>query len=155
MENLVDVFLEACESEAKCVARLSEALAQERETLIRGEIAKLEELAQAKASCLAELQALGKVRTTAMHSLNLNDEPSLNAWLADKPAALAVWETLSKELMRTQALNRVNNDLLQKRIEFVDQALAVLKNAASSTLGYGRDGVQPAGLTGGRHLGSA
>lgn len=155
MEDLINAFLEACVTEARCVALLSETLECERDALLGGDAVQLEALGRSKSETLTELHALGQVRSALMRSLGLTDQERLNAWLADKPQALAAWEQLAGALMRSQALNRVNGELLQRRMDFVDQALSVLKAAASATLSYGRDGTQPAGLTGGRHLGSA
>jgi flagella synthesis protein FlgN len=155
MEDLVKAFLDACAAEARCVAKLSEALESERAVLLSGETADLGALAKTKTEHLTELHALGQMRSAVMRLLGVTDQDALNTWLADKPEALAAWEELSSALMRTQAINRVNGEMLQKRIDFVDQSLSVLKAAASATLGYGRDGTQPSGLTGGRHLGSA
>lgn len=155
MDELVSRFIEACLGETRCVELLTETLERERQVLISGTEAELLELAETKTTLLTELQTLGKARAMAMLSLQLTDHASLYAWLADKPEALAVWEGLSQALLRSQAVNRVNAELLQTRIDFVDESLSVLKAAASATLGYERDGTQPAGLTGGRHLGSA
>lgn len=155
MDELVSRFTEACEGETRCVELLTEALERERNALINGIEAELAELTEIKTKLLAELQTLGKARAAIMHSLQISDQASLYAWLADKSEALAIWEKLSLALLRSQAVNRANAELLQTRINFVDQSLAVLKAAASSTLGYERDGKQPPGLTGGRHLGSA
>lgn len=155
MDELVSRFAEACQGETRCVEQLSEALEQERKALLSGAAAELQQLAETKSALLAELQTLGQARAEVMRSLNLTDKASLYAWVADKPELLAAWETLSQALARSQAINSVNAELLQARIDFVDDSLAVLKEAASATLSYGRDGSQPAGLTGGRSLGSA
>jgi len=155
MDEVVTRFIEACQDETRCVESLTDALERERLALINGVETELAELIDVKTRLLAELQVLGKARAAVMKSHGLIDHASLYAWLADKPEALAAWEALSVALMRSQAVNSSNAELLQTRKDFVDQSLAVLNAAASSTLGYERDGSQPAGLTGGRHLGTA
>lgn len=150
-----DTFTELCHSETALLKELAALMQREQVALIRNETAELEPLAEDKARLLEQLAGQARQRAALMQGAGLTDADRVHAWLADKAAACAAWGELDSALKQVQAINRLNGQLVERHLALTEETLEVLRQAAISTLGYGKDGALPTLSGGGRHLGSA
>ncbi|MEO9384491.1 flagella synthesis protein FlgN [Chromobacterium phragmitis] len=153
--SAVEQFVGHCRDECELVARLVVLLEQEQGLLIQGESQQLEPLADSKSEVLDQLAAQSALRGALMKSLGVQDKDTLYIWLADKPSACEAWTRLEDAINRAQSVNQLNAAFVSERLALVEGSLDVLRSAAASTLGYGRDGQTPEPVTGRRLLGSA
>jgi flagella synthesis protein FlgN len=151
----VEQFVELCRDETDLVSRLIAFLEQEQQALVRGDILQLEPLADEKGSALQALSERGRERQALLLQLGIASVAEVRVWVADKPEACDAWVKLEDTLQKALVLNQFNGSVIDTGLKNSQQALSVLKTAAASTLGYGRDGSQAAVPMGGRHLGSA
>ncbi|WP_293761164.1 flagellar protein FlgN [uncultured Aquitalea sp.] len=154
-ERLEQQFVLLCQQEADHVSLLVQVLQQEQQAMINGSTELLEPLADSKSRLLDELAGQSQQRGLLMKELGLSDSDTVYIWLADKPAARDAWVALEDGVHRAQSINELNGRYIADRLSHVEDALCVLRQAASATLSYGKDGVQPAGISGQRFLGSA
>jgi len=153
MSDITLRFTAACDSETAQLNRLGEVLNEEQRVLINALTLHLEPVARAKAALLEELASVSVLRERCLFELGIDSPAALNAWLADKPAALAGWQALQTALHKVQAINDLNGQFIDEKMARNDEALKVLREAAISTLGYERNGSPPS-LGGGRRFGS-
>lgn len=151
----IELFVELCRDEISLVSRLIVFLEQEQSALVGGEVLKLEPLADEKSRALESLSEKGRERQLLLKKLGLTGVTDVRAWIADKPEACSAWVELEDTLQKALVLNQFNGRVINQGLQNAEQALNVLKTAAASTLGYGRDGSQAEIPIGGRHLGSA
>jgi len=151
----VEQFVQLCRDEADLVARLIAFLEQEQGALVSGNILQLEPLADEKEAALRALTVKGQERQALLLRLEISDVAGVRSWVRDKPDACDAWVQLEDTLQKALVLNQFNGRVIDQGVKNSQQALNVLKTAAASTLGYGRDGSQAAVPMGGRHLGSA
>jgi flagella synthesis protein FlgN len=144
-----------CRDETELVSRLIAFLEQEQLALVNGEVLKLESLAQAKSQALELLSAKGQERQQMAQTMGLFCVTDVRAWAANKPEACDAWVLLEDTLQKALVLNQFNGRYINQGLKSTEKALAVLKSAAASSMGYGRDGSQGQLPVGGRHLGSA
>lgn len=149
------IFTELCQSETALLKQLAVLMQQEQALLIRNEALSLEPLAEEKSRLLEQLAGQARQRAGWMQEAGLTDADRVHAWLADKAAARGAWGALDSALKQVQAINRLNGQLVERHLALTEETLEVLRQAAISTLGYGKDGSLPALSGGGRHLGSA
>ncbi|UTH75059.1 flagella synthesis protein FlgN [Chromobacterium sp. IIBBL 290-4] len=152
---VVEEFSSLCRAESELVSRLIALLEQEQQFLIQGDDLKLAPLADSKSEVLDLLAAQSAKRGELMRSFGVQDRDTLYIWLADKPAACEAWMQLEDQVSRAQSINLLNGQFVHQKLERVEESLTVLREAASATLGYGRDGERPELVTGRRFLGSA
>lgn len=148
-------FIQLCRDEGECLSRLLVLLEEEQGLLVRGETLALEPLTDEKVRVLSQLAEQGRLRLDLMQAHGLLDREALLQWLSGQEEACAVWVALEKDLARAHALNESNGRFITEKLARTEEALHVLRTAAASTLGYGRDGATPTVPVGGRHLGSA
>ena len=151
----IELFVELCRDEISLVSRLIAFLEQEQSALVGGEVLKLEPLADEKSRALEALSEKGRERQLLLKKLGITGVTAVRAWISDKPEACAAWVELEDTLQKALVLNQFNGRVINQGLQNAEQALNVLKTAAASTLGYGRDGSQAEIPIGGRHLGSA
>lgn len=149
------IFTELCQSETALLKQLAALMQQEQAVLVRNEAPALEPLAEEKARLLEQLAVQARRRAGLMLEAGLTDADSVHGWLADKATACAAWGELDTALKQVQAINRLNGQLVERHLALTEETLEVLRQAAISTLGYGKDGSLPALSGGGRHFGSA
>ncbi len=150
-----DTFIALCHSETTLLKELAALMQREQAVLIRNDVAALEPLAAEKTRLLEQLAAQARERAGLMQEAGLTDAERVHAWLADKAAAREAWGELDSALKQVQAINRLNGQLVDRHLAQTEETLEVLRQAAISTLGYGKDGSLPTLSGGGRHLGSA
>jgi flagella synthesis protein FlgN len=150
-----DTFTALCHSETTLLKELAELMQREQVVLVRNEVAALEPLAEEKARLLEQLAGQARQRAALMRQADLIDADRVHGWLADKAAARVAWGELDRALRQVQAINRLNGELVERHLTLTEETLEVLRQAAISTLGYGKDGALPSLSSGGRHLGSA
>lgn len=151
----IQQFVTLCRDELEWVSRLIAFLEQEKSALVNGEVLKLEPLATEKSRALEALSEKGAERQQLLNQLGLFSVTDVRQWIADKPEACDIWMQLEDTLQKALLLNQFNGLVINQGLQNAEQALNVLKTAAASTLGYGRDGSTAAVQMGGRHLGSA
>jgi flagella synthesis protein FlgN len=101
------------------------------------------------------LQLIGDQRLIALTSLGIaNNVEAIGDFLARDPKLLAKWDKLLQRADVARERNRVNGQLIAKRMQHNQQALTVLLNASNQPGLYGADGQHRAMGTG-RSLGSA
>jgi len=137
------------------VSRLLALLEKEQGALVSGDVMRLEPIAEEKLGVLRDLNETGRARQSLTEQLGLRSVGAVRKWAADKPEACTAWIVLEDSMRRAQILNQHNGRRIQEGLDSTQRALKALKAAASSVMGYGRDGSQGALPVGGRHLGSA
>jgi len=137
------------ESQQREANSIADALEQEREALLSGDLASLEEIARRKAGGLEKLEDLRRDEQEMLQAFG-----SSSADLAgtgkdrsdqidhiDRDGQLAkVRQTAIDAIARCQSLNTRNGLLLQHRIGYVRRALQVLANLDGEPGVYGADG---------------
>jgi len=150
-----ELFIERCREETETVSRLVALLEKEQGVLVTGDIMKLETLADEKLRVLDVLNEKGRARQALTDRLGLASVAEVRRWVADKPQACRAWVMLEDAMRKAQALNQFNGRCIDQGLDNTRNALRALRSAASSMMGYGRDGSQDELPVGGRHLGSA
>ncbi|MBV8679322.1 MAG: flagellar protein FlgN [Aquitalea sp.] len=148
-------FAALCRAETAQVVRLVELLQQEQQAMIAGQVHLLEPLADSKSRVLDELAQHSQRRAQLMKTLGLSDSDTVYVWLADKPDERQAWLELEDHIHRAQGINQLNGSFIEQQLGQVEEALAVLRQAAAATMSYDRGGQQAQPLGGRRFLGSA
>jgi len=148
-------FVRLCRIETEQLDQLSALLQHEQQAILLRQDNILIALANEKSQLLDQLLQSAKQRGELMAGLGLTDSQQVYAWLADKPEEREAWLALEKSINFAQSLNQLNAGFVEQQLANVQEALDVLRQAASSTLSYDRGGQQPQGLGGSRFLGSA
>lgn len=139
------------QAQRECAQQLLGVLQEEREALMRADVARLEALTQTKAGAAGLLQKLG---ATLQQLRGAARAPALPAWFAALRGGLpALWDELLRLAAQCQAANMDNAVLLAAREAQLKQTLRAFRPAGSPEL-YGRSGYAPLGLAA-RHFGSA
>lgn len=131
-------------------------LEKEQETLVKGEIERLEALASDKAQMVGQLTELAERRNRYLSSVGLTaDRKGMEAWLVNGSNAklAAAWGDLLQQMQAAQQLNRTNGEIIAARLQHNQQALAALQQAAGAAPLYGPSG-QLHAHGGGRLLGA-
>lgn len=130
-------------SELDAARALRACLLQERDCLVRAEIAALQELAGRKTALVEQMNALAASRTLALAAQGKDaDAAGMAAWLDGRaPDERATWRELLALAAEGQELNRVNGLLIHGHIGRNQAALQVLRGSGQPAM-YGRDGQQ-------------
>ena len=137
------------ESQQREANSIADALEQEREALLSGDLASLEEIARRKAAGLEKLEDLRRDEQVMMHDFGASTadltgtskDRSNQIDHIDPGGQLAkARQTAIDAIARCQSLNTRNGLLLQHRIGYVRRALQVLANLEGEPGVYGADG---------------
>ncbi|QEL54203.1 flagella synthesis protein FlgN [Chromobacterium paludis] len=153
--SVIEEFVSLCRAEAELASRLVVLLEQEQQVLIQRQENRLAALADDKSAVLDLLASQSALRGRLLAEQGVQDKDTLYIWLADKAEACSAWVELEDAIGRAQSINQLNESFVSERLNEVEGALNVLRNAAADTLGYGKDGNRPDVVTGRRLLGSA
>jgi flagella synthesis protein FlgN len=149
MSDEVAQFAELCRDETALVSRLIVFLEQEQQLLVTRALLGLKDQA------LDLLSIKGRERQLLAHKLGLKSVADVRAWVSDKAEPRSAWVQLEDTLQKALVLNQFNGRYIDQGLQSSQKALSVLKAAAASSMGYGRDGSQGQISFGGRHFGSA
>ena len=143
--RLCSIF-ESQQHEANSIAS---ALEEERQALLSGDLALLEEIAQRKAVGLESLEELRRDEESLFQNFSSNgpdsagsaSDPSVRVDHMDPSGRLGTARRAAIDaIARCQSLNTRNGLLLQHRIGYVRRALQVLANLEGEPGVYGADG---------------
>ena len=136
-------------SELDAARALRDCLVQERECLIRAEIATLEELATRKTALVEEMNALAAARALALAALGQTvNAAGMAAWLdTQAQGERDAWRELLALAEEGRELNRVNGLLIHGHIGRNGAALQVLRGGGQTAV-YGRNGQQAVASSG-------
>jgi len=151
-------LLAAIAAETAALQRFIAVLEQEQRLLIGGDADAVLPLLEQKTALIAELGAAGQQREAALQTLGIGiSKDAVDAWITTTPADFqAHWQSLLELAQNANRLNSTNGQLINTRLQYNQQALSILMNAAGN-LGddtYGPDGHKTTG-SGSRTLGSA
>ena len=152
-------LLAAIAAETAALQRFTAVLEEEQKLLIGGNADAVLPLLEKKTALIAELGAAGQQREAALQALGVAEirKDAMEAWFAAAPADFqARWQTLLELAQTANRINSTNGQLINTRLQYNQQALSILMNAAGN-LGddtYGPDGHKTTG-SGSRTLGSA
>lgn len=152
-------LLAAIAAESAALQRFIAVLEEEQKLLISGNADAVLPLLEKKTALIAELGSAGQQREAALQALGVPiSKEAMEAWFANATADFqAQWQTLLELAQTANRINSTNGQLINTRLQYNQQALSILMNAAgnlgdSST--YGPDGHKTTG-SGSRPLGSA
>lgn len=134
-------------------------LEEEQRLLISGDADAVLPLLEKKTALIAELGNAGQQREAAFQSLGVAiSKDAMETWVAGSAADFQTqWQTLLELAQTANRINSTNGQLINTRLQYNQQALSILMNAAGN-LGdnstYGPDGHKTTG-SGSRPLGSA
>lgn len=146
-------FHALAEEEAKVVVEFIQALRQEQEALVAGQIDQIMPLSDAKNAYCQRLDRFARQRLMLLSAAGMAAGESLNIWLRQQTRPIQdSWRALLSLAQEAQNLNRQNGQLIASRMQSNSQALNVLLAAADRASLYGPDG-QPRTGGSGRMLG--
>lgn len=137
------------ESQQREANSIANALEQEREALLSGDLASLEEIARRKAAGLDKLEDLRRDEQVMLQAFGLSsadltgtgkDQPDQSDQIDRGGQVAKARQTAIDAIARCQSLNTRNGLLLQHRIGYVRRALQVLANLEGEPGVYGADG---------------
>lgn len=133
-------------------------LENERNVLMQRSVDPLASIADEKNRASARLQAMGtrRMQWLASHGVGHGAE-DMEHWLTESPdreTRLGLWQNFVELARQARDLNHANGTLIRTRMQYGQQALAVLLAAANQASFYSPDGHSLSSL-GKRHLGSA
>ena len=151
-------LLSAIATETAALRRFITVLEEEQKLLISGNADAVLPLIEQKTALIAELGVAGQQREAALKALGVEiRKEAMEVWIANAAAELkAPWQSLLELAQTANRLNSTNGQLINTRLQYNQQALAVLVNASGSLSDdtYGPDGHKSAGSSS-RPLGSA
>lgn len=146
---------ELIERETKLYELLNTLLQEEQQALVQHRPMVLEPIAGKKLATMENIDLCDRHRAELLQSLGCDNRDAFVAWLAPRADLLKLWNELEALCLRTQAINRLNGQLIAQQLSQTTEALDILMNSPQSTLAYGRDGGAHSAITGGRQLGKA
>lgn len=146
---------ELIERETKLYELLNSLLQEEQQALVQHNPMVLESIAGKKLAAMENIDLCDRRRTEILLSLGCENREAFLNWLAPRVTLLKIWNELEALCLRTQAINRLNGQLIAQQLSKTTEALDILMNSPQSTLAYGRDGGAHSAITGGRQLGKA
>lgn len=153
MENAFDPAV-CIAFERDATQNFIDLLRREQRTLQQADVSELVALTNEKTHQVQQLAQLADARNRWLATLGYTgDRSGVERVLHDCPAATGVWKELLQLAGMAAHLNKINGDLIDQRLRYNQQALAVLQAATPENSGlYGSDG-QPRSFSGGRQLG--
>lgn len=141
-------------SERDATRGFIDLLQHEQRTLQQADISALTSLTKEKTDRIQQLAQMADVRNRWLVARGQTGGRSgIEHVLPDYPAVTDVWKDLLQLAEMAMQLNKINGVLIDQRLRYNQQALAVLQAATPQNSGlYGSDG-QPQPLSGGRQLG--
>ncbi len=141
-------------SERDATLGFIDLLQREQRTLQQADISALISLTNEKAHQMQQLAQMADARKRWLVTFgHASDRSGIECVLPHHPAASEVWKDLLQLAEMAVQLNKINGILIDQRLRYNQQALAVLQAATPQNSGlYGSDG-QPQTLSGGRQLG--
>jgi flagella synthesis protein FlgN len=141
-------------SERDATRDFIDLLQREQRTLQQADISALISLTKEKTDRTQQLARMADVRNRWLTAFGYTGDCfSIEHALPDDPAAADVWKDLLQLAEMAVQLNKINGVLIDQRLRYNQQALAVLQAATLQNSGlYGSDG-QPQSFSGGRQLG--
>lgn len=151
-------LLAAIAAETAALQRFIDVLEEEQKLLIGGDADAVLPLLETKTGLIADLGTAGQQREAALLALGVeNRKETLEAWFASAtPEYQTHWQKLLELAGTANRLNSTNGQLINTRLQYNQQALSILMNAAGN-IGdntYGPDGHKTPS-SGSRPLGSA
>lgn len=149
-------LLAALNAERTALVKFVSLLEREQGMLMENQNEQLLELAEQKSSDTLELNKLAEARRALLkqHIPQLTAH-GVRAWLkSHNPEGLALWEETVALAERAQMLNSANGEVIQMKLRYNQQSLAVLSNAVNKANVYGPDGQTSFSPGSGRSLGS-
>jgi flagella synthesis protein FlgN len=141
-DSVSERLIATLRSEAEALQSFKSLLDAEQKSILAGEIASLEDIAQSKLQLVEQLNRFSAERQHLIISLGIgSDRASLQQW-ADNAGSSAreAWITLLKAAEEAQQANSFNGALIQTHLQHNQQALAALLAAANQASLYGPDG---------------
>ena len=140
-------------SERDATRGFIDLLQREQRTLQQADISVLISLTNEKAHRMQQLAQMADARKRWLVTFGHTSDSGIECILPDYPAVSEVWKDLLQLAEMAVQLNKINGILIDQRLRYNQQALAVLQAATPQNSGlYGSDG-QPQTLSGGRQLG--
>ncbi|MBI5429598.1 MAG: flagellar protein FlgN [Nitrosomonadales bacterium] len=142
IENRIDQLLDLSEQKSTDALNLDQ-LAETRRTLLQNNILR------------SGIAPAGNAPKSAHPLPDALDADAILAWLGKhSPEGLSIWQNIRDLAYRAQQLNRTNGELIQMKLRYNQQTLAVLSKAADKANLYGPDGQHNFTPGSGRSLGS-
>lgn len=134
--------MDLLQQEQAALDRFIDLLQQEQAALVAANVDKLQSLSEIKQELSEQLNSLVQQRVAMLERDGFHpDAAGAQAWLAKQPAAVAdEWKKLLERAQTAQRLNQTNGKLIQTHMQYNQQALATLMNAANKADVYGADG---------------
>jgi flagella synthesis protein FlgN len=141
-------------SECHATRDFIDLLQREQRALQQADVSALFALTNEKTHRMQQLARMNDARNRWLATLDhTGDRSGLEHILSDYPAATGVWNDLLQLAEIAVQLNKINGVLIDQRLRYNQQALAVLQAATRQNSGlYGSDG-QPRPFSKGRQLG--
>jgi flagella synthesis protein FlgN len=154
-------FAASIKAELEAFRELVQVLQTEEDTLIRGDVDQLSELARTKSEKVILLSQLAAKRTQFLTRQGFSgDRAGMGKWLEQHDVGgaqeiSAIWNELIEQAELSRQLNQTNGMVIETRLRHNQQALAVLQAAAmQQSATYGPDGQTHTHIPGmGRPLG--
>lgn len=131
-------------TETEAVEQFVDLLKLEQASLSGGNTDKLPEYAEQKIQLAGHLNRLATQRNALLAAQGLNaDRAGVEAWCAkhpDEKNAVKLWSRILSLAGEAHALNRLNGELIQMRMQYNAKALEALQGGKSSLDLYGPDG---------------
>jgi flagellar biosynthesis protein FlgN len=140
------------QDELDALRAFADLLEKEQQVLLKADVDGLIELVDQKNGLIAKLVKLSHARRQSF-TAGASESETEDALHRVAPRALPLWREIRKLSTRAQHLNQTNGEMIQARLRYSQQALAVLHNAANSIGLYGANG-QPSLPGSGRTLGT-
>lgn len=152
----VTAFLAECQSEMALLDALQSILQQEQQAILRMDAPQIDLLAETKLQQLQQLAAVRARRLGLQQAAGIDQPARWLPWLQQAaPDVQQQWQALELAMMRLKALNDINAELAEERMQFAAAIVDKLRSSLQGVDGYGRHGTLSASLGGSRRLGSA
>jgi flagella synthesis protein FlgN len=134
--------MDLLQQEQAALDRFIDLLQQEQAALVAANVDKLQSLSENKQKLSEQLNSLVQQRVAMLEQDGFQaDAAGVQGWLAKQPASVAdEWKKLLERAQTAQRLNQTNGKLIQTHMQYNQQALATLMNAANKADVYGADG---------------
>lgn len=137
-------FIQGLNEEARLIQQFVDLLLHEQKALSAGDTDVLPKLADDKSGLAAQLNRIAEDRGRMLVAMGFSaDRAGVEAWCARYPeeqTAARTWNTILGLAREAQALNQLNGELIQLRMNFTAAALESLRAGKSSLDLYGPDG---------------